>query len=308
MASSRSSKSARKTPRLLGQRAWISSMMTCLTDRSVSPRFVSINWSDSGVVINRSGGFRSNRWRSAGGVSCSDRDRDWVGWRLSRFGFLENAPKRFLEISRDILVESFKRRYVENPNPARARRHAPEVIEACQERGQGLARPSRRQDQGVLSGRNRGPACCCGGVGFRRSDGTNGQPPGGRGRERQRSWASVVGDLVMESAATASPIVPAAPPLRKSTSKQMYRPSWLLSSALMSYPPSIHDRSSSGGPARRSGAGASRFPEYRPTMGGGDQLPISTTFLEGTYVPGFFAVMLSDGGHGNSAMPSRDYL
>ena len=65
MASSRSSKSARNTPRLLGQTAWISSTMTCETPRRISlARLVSIKCSDSGVVIKMSGGLRTIAARS----------------------------------------------------------------------------------------------------------------------------------------------------------------------------------------------------------------------------------------------------
>ena len=70
IASSRSSKRARKTPRLLPQTEWISSTMTCETLRRTSrARLVSMRWSDSGVVIRMSGGFRTIRARSRAGVS-----------------------------------------------------------------------------------------------------------------------------------------------------------------------------------------------------------------------------------------------
>ena len=58
-SSSRSSVSARWAPRLVAAIAWISSMITVSTPTSVSRADdVSIRYSDSGVVISRSGGRR----------------------------------------------------------------------------------------------------------------------------------------------------------------------------------------------------------------------------------------------------------
>ena len=69
-SSSRSRVSARWAPRLVVAIAWISSMITVSTPTSVSAAFdVSIRYSDSGVVINRSGGRRISFWRSFDGVS-----------------------------------------------------------------------------------------------------------------------------------------------------------------------------------------------------------------------------------------------
>ncbi len=69
-SSSRSSDSARWAPRLVVAMAWISSMITVSTPRSVSRAAdVSIRYNDSGVVINRSGGRRISFWRSFDGVS-----------------------------------------------------------------------------------------------------------------------------------------------------------------------------------------------------------------------------------------------
>ncbi len=64
-ASSRSSSKAKNTPRLFPQTAWISSTITCVIPRRISlARLVNIKWSDSGVVIRMSGGFRTNLARS----------------------------------------------------------------------------------------------------------------------------------------------------------------------------------------------------------------------------------------------------
>ena len=70
ISSSRSSERARWAPRLVGARAWISSMMTVSTPTSVSAAFdVSIRYRLSGVVISRSGGRRTSFWRSLADVS-----------------------------------------------------------------------------------------------------------------------------------------------------------------------------------------------------------------------------------------------
>ena len=67
---SRSKVSARCEPRLVAATAWISSMITASTLASVSRAAeVSIRYSDSGVVISRSGGLRTSLRRSSAGVS-----------------------------------------------------------------------------------------------------------------------------------------------------------------------------------------------------------------------------------------------
>ena len=61
ISSSRSNESIRWAPRLVVAIAWISSMITVSTPASVSRADdVSIRYSDSGVVIRRSGGRRIN--------------------------------------------------------------------------------------------------------------------------------------------------------------------------------------------------------------------------------------------------------
>ena len=68
--SSRSSVRARWLPRLVAASAWISSTITASTPRSVSRAAdVSIRYSDSGVVMRMSGGFRTRSRRSSGAVS-----------------------------------------------------------------------------------------------------------------------------------------------------------------------------------------------------------------------------------------------
>ncbi len=61
---------ARWLPRLVAARAWISSTITASTPRSVSRAAdVSMRYSDSGVVIRMSGGWRTRLRRSSAGVS-----------------------------------------------------------------------------------------------------------------------------------------------------------------------------------------------------------------------------------------------
>ena len=61
---------ARWLPRLVAASAWISSTITASTPRSVSRAAeVSIRYSDSGVVIRMSGGWRTRLRRSSAGVS-----------------------------------------------------------------------------------------------------------------------------------------------------------------------------------------------------------------------------------------------
>ena len=69
-ASSRSSVSARWAPRLVAATAWISSTITHSAPVRISRACdVSMRYSDSGVVMSTSGGWRRMAWRSRWGVS-----------------------------------------------------------------------------------------------------------------------------------------------------------------------------------------------------------------------------------------------
>ena len=86
ISSSRSSVSARWAPRLVVAIAWISSMITVSTPMSVSRAAdVHIRYSDSGVVISRSGGRRISFCRSLDGVSPV---------RIPTSGAVKPSPKR----------------------------------------------------------------------------------------------------------------------------------------------------------------------------------------------------------------------
>ena len=62
--------SARCAPRLVCATAWISSTITCSTPSKIFAAWlVSIRYSDSGVVIRMSGGWRTIACRSFCGVS-----------------------------------------------------------------------------------------------------------------------------------------------------------------------------------------------------------------------------------------------
>ena len=75
-ASSRSSDNARCAPRLVGTSAWISSTMTVSIERSTSRAFeVRSRYSDSGVVIRMSAGWRWKRARSA--AACRPCEWRW---------------------------------------------------------------------------------------------------------------------------------------------------------------------------------------------------------------------------------------
>ena len=62
--------SARCAPRLVCATAWISSTITCSVPSKIFAAWlVSIRYSDSGVVMRMSGGWRTIAWRSFCGVS-----------------------------------------------------------------------------------------------------------------------------------------------------------------------------------------------------------------------------------------------
>ena len=145
---------------MLGQRAWISSTMTCESDPRVSrARLVSIRWSDSGVVIRMSGGRRTSFWRSDGGVSPDpDGDGQARQRRAGGLGRLQDPFEGELEVAEDVLVEGLQRRDVEDPDPARPPGDAPEVVQAGQERRERLARAGGGEDQRVPPRGDRRPA------------------------------------------------------------------------------------------------------------------------------------------------------
>ncbi len=84
--SKRSRLNAMCAPRLVPATEWISSMMTASTLRNVSRAAeVNIKNNDSGVVINKSGGLRTNLRRSSAGVSPV---------RIPTVGTCSGSPRR----------------------------------------------------------------------------------------------------------------------------------------------------------------------------------------------------------------------
>ena len=184
IASSRSSDSARCAPRLVPAIAWISSTITHRTSRSVSRApDVSIRYSDSGVVIRMSGGWRRRAVRSLAGVSPVRMPTVGRVQRLApTFGRGPDAGDRRPEVLLHVDRERLDRREVEDPGALRllGDRVGHEPVDRPQERGEGLARAGGGEDQGVVAGRDGGPALGLG-VGGRAERGV--EPLPHRGRE-----------------------------------------------------------------------------------------------------------------------------
>ena len=114
-------------------------------------RPVSIRYSDSGVVIRMSGGWRSIALALAlRRVAGPDGDRQLGA----------DPAQRRAEVAVDVVGERLQRRDVDE---ARSRRSGParpaagQPVDRPQERRQRLARAGRRRDQHVLAGRDRRP-------------------------------------------------------------------------------------------------------------------------------------------------------
>ena len=116
--------SARWAPRLVAASAWISSMITVSTSRSVSRADdVSIRYSDSGVVIRMSGGRRMRRLASLAGVSpVRIADRRLGERHAEPLGGEADAHQRRPQVLLDVERQRPQRRDVEHPGALAARR------------------------------------------------------------------------------------------------------------------------------------------------------------------------------------------
>ncbi len=158
-SSRRSSDTARWLPRLVGASAWISSMITVSTSRSRSRAFeVSSRNRDSGVVISTSGGRRSIRWRSVGGVSPvrtpTSRSRNG-SWRRSAASAAQRRP----QVALDVHGQRLQRRHVQHAGAALplGLGGGDQSVDRRQERRQRLAGPGGGEDEGVAAVRDGRP-------------------------------------------------------------------------------------------------------------------------------------------------------
>ncbi len=171
--------SARCAPRLVGASAWISSTITASTSRSVSRACdVSIRYSDSGVVMRRSGGWRTQPAALVGrGVAGAHaRPVGSVQRHAEALGREPDAGQRGRAGS--------SRRRRPAPAAARCRGAACRACRSGQRRGSSsrsmpqrnaasvLPEPVGAQDQRVLAGRDGRPALGLGrgGLGERRRE------------------------------------------------------------------------------------------------------------------------------------------
>ena len=165
-ASSRSSDRARCAPRLLPASACTSSTMTVSTPRSASrAREVSSRNSDSGVVMRMSGGLLASRRRSSAAVSpvrtatlisgsrCPSAALPGGSRSAGRAG-CARCPPPGPSAARCTAPGS-----AASGRPGRGRR---QPVQRPQERGQRLARPGRRDHEGVVT-----LADSCPGLGLR---------------------------------------------------------------------------------------------------------------------------------------------
>ena len=73
-------------------------------------------------------------------------------------GSPRNSVERDAEVPVDVVVKRFERRDVEDPDALGPPRDPPEMVQAGQERRQGLPRPGRREQEGVPTGGYLGPS------------------------------------------------------------------------------------------------------------------------------------------------------
>ncbi len=154
-SSSRSSDSARCAPRLVGARAWISSMITTSTPVSVSrAEDVSMRYRLSGVVISRSGGRRMSAWRSLALVSpVRTPDHRRGEGEAVPLGGQPDAGHGRPQVLLDVERQGPQRRDVQDPGPARLVRHGAgdQPVDGREEGRERLAAAGRGADQRVIA-------------------------------------------------------------------------------------------------------------------------------------------------------------
>ncbi len=90
-------------------------------------------------------------------IAGADGNVDFRQWLLEAPGKIRNAFQGNLQIAIDVVIERFQRRYVQDLHSGGNRILPPQSVKAGKERGQGLARSGRRQDEGILAGSNGRP-------------------------------------------------------------------------------------------------------------------------------------------------------
>ena len=93
----------------------------------------------------------------SGGVAGADGDREGTERLSLGFSRRKDSGKRLLQISKDVLVERFERRDVENANPSIGSRDPPEMVETSQKGRKSLTRAGRGEDQRVFAPSHRRP-------------------------------------------------------------------------------------------------------------------------------------------------------
>ena len=115
--------------------------------------------------MRRSGGRRRRRWRSAGGVSPVRRPTSgrWTSTPDALGGELD-AEERGAEVLLDVDGEGPQRGEVEDAGALGAVRHLGrhDLVDAPQERGEGLPRAGGGEDQAVVTVGDGGPALLLG--------------------------------------------------------------------------------------------------------------------------------------------------
>ena len=188
IASSRSSKRARKTPRLLRQRAWISSTITCETPRKVSGPAGEHQVERFGRGDQDVGRLADHPWRARRRACRRSGRRPMSGGRAmpARLGVAQDPLERDLQVPRDVLVQRLQRRDVEDPDALLARGASARGGRGGQEGRERLARARSGRRSGYSAPTAiAGHPIRCGGVGSPNCPGTTPPRPGGTGRARR---------------------------------------------------------------------------------------------------------------------------
>ena len=91
-------------------------------------------------------------------ISGADRHRQGAKGRSRRLGRLQDPVQRKPEVAEDVVVQRFERRDIKDADARPLARHPPQMVQAGEERRERLARPGRREQERMLSGRDGRPA------------------------------------------------------------------------------------------------------------------------------------------------------
>ncbi len=134
-----------------------------------------------------------------GGVAGADGDGERFEGRAQHLGSRQDLGERTLEVAGDVVVEGLERGDIQDADASGGAGVPPEVIEAGEEGGEGLAGTGRGKEERVLTRRDRGPAEALGGRGVAEAIA---EP----GRDREQKTVEDVAGLGFQSGSTSAAV------------------------------------------------------------------------------------------------------